>query len=158
ANLKVRLSVKAGTRAITATFLQDTVVPEGIVANRRDTAFFEGVGSITVAGPFNVQGPGNSPSREKIFICRPAAAADEPACAERIISNLAHRAYRRPVAPDDLPPILAQYRKGARSGGFEAGIRLALQSILVSPEFVFRMEFDPPGAAAGSVNRVSDVE
>jgi hypothetical protein len=158
ANLKVRLTVKAGTRTITAAFLQDTVVPEGIVANQREKAYFEGVGSITVAGPFNVQGPGNSPSREKIFICHPATAADEPACAEKVISNLAHRAYRRPIAPDDLAPLLAQYRKGAGSGGFEAGIRLALESILVSPEFIFRMEFDPPGAAAGSVNRVSDVE
>jgi hypothetical protein len=158
ANLKVRLTVKAGTRTITATFLRDTVVAEGVVANQREKAYFEGVGSITVAGPFSVRGPGNSPSREKIFICHPAQPADELPCAEKIISNLAHRAYRRPVAGDDLAPILAQYRKGAQSGGFEAGIRLALQSILVSPEFVFRMEFDPPGAAAGSVNRVSDIE
>jgi hypothetical protein len=157
ANLKVHLTVKAGTRTISATFLKDTVVPEGIV-NRRETAFFEGVGSITVGGPFNVQGPGETPSRQKIFVCHPAGAADEQACTEKVLSNLAHRAYRRPIAPDDLPPLLAQYRKGAESGGFEAGIRLALQSILVAPEFVFRMEFDPPGAAPGSVYRVSDVE
>jgi hypothetical protein len=158
ANLKVRLTVKAGTRTVTATFLKDTVVREGILPNRRQTAFFEGVGSITVGGPFNVQGPGETPSRQKIFVCRPAASADEQSCAEKIITNLAHRAYRRPIAPDDLPPLLALYRKGADSGGFEAGIRLALQSILISPEFVFRMEFDPPGAAPGSVNRVSDIE
>ena len=158
ANLKVRLTVKAGTRTITATFLRDTTVPEGIVANGREKTYFEGVGSITVAGPFNVQGPGDSPSREKIFVCHPAQPADEPACAEKVISNLAHRAYRRPIAADDLPPLLAQYRKGAGNGGFEAGIRLALESILVSPEFVFRMEYDPEGAAPGSVYRVSDVE
>jgi hypothetical protein len=158
ANLKVHLTVKAGTRTITATFLRDTVVPEGIVPNRRETAFFEGVGSITVGGPFNVQGPGETPSREKIFVCHPAGAADEQACAEKVLSNLAHRVYRRPIDPDDLPPLLAQYRKGAESGGFEAGIRLALERILVAPEFVFRMEFDPPGAAPGSVYRVSDVE
>jgi hypothetical protein len=158
AHLKVRVTVQAGTRTIAATFLRDTVVPEGILPNRRETAFFEGVGSISVAGPFNVQGPGESPSRHKIFVCHPAAAADEQPCSEKIIANLAHRAYRRPAAPDDLPPLLALYRKGAEGGGFEAGIRLALQSILVSPEFIFRMEFDSPGAAPGSVNRVSDVE
>jgi hypothetical protein len=157
ANLKVRLPVKAGTWTITATFLKDSVVPEGIV-NRKDKAFFEGLGGITVGGPFNVQGPGETPSREKIFVCHPAVAADEQPCAEKIIANLAHRAFRRPVAADDLPPLLALYRKGAESGGFEAGIRLALQSILVSPEFIFRMEFDPPGAAPGSANRVNDVE
>jgi hypothetical protein len=157
ANLKVRVTVNAGTRTIAATFLRDTVVPEGIV-NRRETAFFEGVGSITVGGPFNVQGPGETPSRQKIFVCHSEGAADEQACAEKVISNLAHRAYRRPIAADDLPPLLAQYRKGAQSGGFEAGIRLALESILVAPEFVFRMEFDPPGAGPGSVYRVSDVE
>jgi mono/diheme cytochrome c family protein len=157
ANLKVRLPVKAGTRTIIATFLKDSVVPEGIV-NRKDKAFFEGLGSITVGGPFTVQGPGDTPSRQKIFICHPAASADEQACAEKVISNLAHRAYRRPIAADDLPPLLAQYRKGAASGGFETGIRLALKSILVTPEFVFRMEFDPPDAAPGSVHRVSDIE
>ena len=158
ANLKVRLTVKAGTRTITATFLRDTVVAEGIVANQREKTYFEGVGSITVAGPFNVQGPGETPSRQRIFVCHPAGAADEQACAEKVLSNLAHRAYRRPIAPDDLPPLMAQYRKGAESGGFEAGIRLALESILVTPEFVFRLEFDPPGAAPGSGYRVSDVE
>jgi len=158
ANLKVRLTVKAGARTITATFLRDTIVAEGIVANGREKTYFEGVGSITVAGPFNVQGPGDTPSRQKIFVCHPGGTADEQSCAEKVISSLAHRAYRRPIDRDDLAPLLAQYRKGAESGGFEAGIRLALESILVSPEFIFRMEFDPPGAAPGSINRVSDVE
>ena len=111
-----------------------------------------------MVGPFNVQGPGATESRDKIFLCHPAAPAEEQACAEKIISNLAHRAYRRPMEADDLPPLLALYQQGAKSGGFEAGIRLALQKILVSPEFVFRMEFDPPDATPGSVHRVSDIE
>lgn len=158
AHLKVRVPVKAGTRTLAATFLKDTVMPEGILPNKRETAFFEGVGSISVAGPFDVQGPGTTPSRDRIFLCHPATGAEEPACAEKIIASLARRAYRRPIAADDLTPLLALYRQGAESGGFEAGVRLALQKILVSPEFIFRMELDPPDAAPGSVHRISDVE
>ena len=162
ANLKVRLPVKAGTRSLVATFLKDTVVSEDILPKRsrdgNDKDFFEGVGSISVVGPYDVQGPGATESRDKIFLCHPVAPAEEAACAEKIIGNLAHRAFRRPVAADDLPPLLALYRQGAESGGFESGVRLALQMILVSPEFIFRMEFDPPNATPGSVHRVSDVE
>ena len=162
-HLKVRLPVKAGTRTLVATFLKDTVMPEGIIERRRDEMnFFEGVGSIAVAGPYDVQGPGATPSRERIFICRPAARAEEQACAERILASLARRAYRRPIDANDLPPLLALYQRGAQGGGFgggfEAGVRLALQKILVSPEFIFRMELDPPDAAPGSVHRISDVE
>jgi hypothetical protein len=158
-HLRVRVPVKAGTRTLVTTFLKDTVMPEGIIERRRDAAnFFEGVGTISVAGPYDVQGPGTTSSRERIFLCRPAVPAEEEACAERILSGLARRAYRRPSTADDLPPLLALYRQGAQNGGFEAGVRLALQKILVSPEFIFRTELDPPGAAAGSVHRISDVE
>ncbi len=157
-HLEVRVPVKAGTRTIAATFLKDTVVPEGILLSEREAAFFEGVGTISVAGPYNVQGAGATPSRDRIFLCRPAARAEEGTCAERIISSLARRAYRRPVTPEDLPQLLALYRDGAERGGFEAGIRFVLQKILVSPEFVFRMEFDPPDARPGSVHRIADVE
>ncbi len=121
-------------------------------------AHFEGVGSISIAGPYNVQGPGDTASREKIFVCHPAASAEEQPCAETIISTLARRAYRRPISADDLPQLMSLYRQGAESGGFESGIRLALQKILVSPEFIFRVELDPPEARAGTVYRVNDVE
>jgi mono/diheme cytochrome c family protein len=157
-HLKIRLPVKAGTRTLVATFLKDTVRPEGILARNRETAFFEGVGTVSVAGPYNVQGPGATASRDKIFLCHPATRAEEQACAEKSLTSLAHHAYRRPIAADDLPQLLALYRQGAESGGFEAGMRLALQKILVSPEFIFRMEFDPPDAAPGSVHRISDIE
>ena len=158
-DLKVRVPVKAGTRTLVATFLKDTVMPEGILLRNRDeTNFFEGVGSISIAGPYNVQGPGETSSRDRIFLCHPATRAEEQACAGRIFSSLARRAYRRPIAADDLTPLLALYQQGAQSGGFEAGVRLALQKILVSPEFIFRMELDPPDAAPGSVHRISDVE
>jgi hypothetical protein len=157
AHLKVRVPVKAGTRTLVATFLKDTVMPEGILGGR-EAAFFEGVGSVTVVGPKNVQGPGAAPSRERIFVCHPAAASEEEPCAEKILANLAHLAYRRPVAADDLPPLMALYRQGAKNGGFETGVRLALEKVLVSPEFIFRVELDAPDAAPGSVHRVSDLE
>jgi len=161
AKLRVRLSVKAGTREIGALFLKDTVLQEGVIDKVRDDdvkTYFEGVGSVTVAGPFNVEGPGHTVTRDKIFICHPSGAGDEMACAEKILTNLAHHAYRRPVTADDMPQLLALYKEGAESGGFEAGVRLALQKILVSPEFLFRAEVDPPKAAPGTVYRISDVE
>ena len=156
--LKVRLPVRAGARTIVATFTKDTIAPEGVLPRQRERAFHEGVGAITVAGPFRVEGPGATPSRDRIFICRPSGKADEEACAGKILSGLARRAYRRPATDDDLSQLLALWRKGAEEGGFESGVRLALQKILVSPEFIFRMEFDPPGAAPGAAYRVGDLE
>jgi mono/diheme cytochrome c family protein len=159
--LHVRLPVTAGTHNIVATFLKDTVVQEGIIFKPRDgnvDAHFEGVGSISVAGPFNAKGPGATPSREKIFVCHPAAAAEEDGCAEKIITNLAKHAYRRPNVSDSVPQLMALYQQGKETGGFESGIRLALQKILVSPEFLFRVELAPAGAAPGTVYQISDVE
>src|SRR5262245_33498694 len=161
AHLKVRVPVKAGTRELAATFLKDTLIKEGIIERVRDDVvqtYFEGVGSMTVAGPFNVQGPGETVSRSRIFVCHPSRPAEEQACAKRILSNVAHRAYRRPVGADDMTPLLALYKTGAQNGGFESGVRLALQKILVSPEFLFRAEVDPPGAAPGTIYSISDVE
>ena len=149
-------------RELAATFLKDTLIKEGIIDRIRDDAvqtYFEGVGSITVAGPFKVQGPGETATRDKIFICRPSGTADEKACAEKILSNLAHRAYRRPVSADDMPQLLALYKAGAAGAAASSrACRLALQKILVSPDFLFRAEIDPPGAAPGSVYKVSDIE
>jgi hypothetical protein len=161
AHLKIRVPVMAGTRELAATFLKDTVLKEGIIERVRDddvTMYFEGVASISVAGPFNVQGPGDTVSRDRIFVCHPSSAAEQEACANKILSNLAHRAYRRPVRAGDMTQLLALYTAGAQNGGFEAGVRLALQKILVSPDFLFRAEVDPPGAARGSVYKISDIE
>jgi len=160
AHLKVRLPVKAGTREIAATFLKDTMLQEGIIERVRDDqvkTHFDGVGTITVAGPYKVQGPGVTPSREKIFTCRPAR-GEEEACAEKIVSNIAHHAYRRPVADREMAQLMGLYRQGAQANGFESGVRLALQKILVSPAFIFRAEYDEPGVAPGSVHKVSDLE
>ena len=157
-HLKLRVPVKAGNRTLVATFLKDSVKPEGILLRNRDTAFFEGVGSISVAGPFNVQGPGDTASRAKIFLCHPSTQAQEEPCAEKILQNLARRAYRRPVTADDLAPLFALYRQGVKNGGFESGVKLALRRILVSPAFIFRMELDPPNGTPGSAHRISDIE
>jgi len=161
AHLRIRVPVKAGPRELAATFLKDTLIKEGIIERVREDVvqtYFEGVGSITVAGPFNVQGPGETVNRERIFVCRPSTAADEQACATKILSTLAHRAYRRPVNADDMTPLMTLYRTGAQNGGFESGVRLALQKILVSPDFVFRAEVDPPGAGPGTIYSISDIE
>ncbi len=157
-HLEIRVPVKAGTRSVAATFVKDTVIPEGIQLREREAAFFEGVGSLSIAGPFEIEGPGVTPSREKIFICRPENSDQELACAEEIIATLARRAYRRPINADDLPQLMELYEEAAAEGGFEAGIRMALQKILVSPEFIFRMEFDPADAEPGGAYRVSDLE
>jgi len=163
AHLKLRVPVKAGARTITATFQKDTIIPEGILRksalyNVADSFFAEGVGKISVAGPQKVHGVGTSASRKKIFICYPSQAAEERACAEKILSSLARKAYRRPIVAADLPPLMKFYQLGAQNGGFEGGVRLAVQKILVSPEFLFRFERDRPGAVAGGVYPVGDIE
>lgn len=157
-HLQIRVPVKAGTRSVTATFLKDTVIPEGIQRGERESEFFEGVGSLSIAGPYEIEGPGETASRERIFICQPEAASEQEACAEEIIAALARRAYRRPIIADDLPPMMQLYRDAAAEGGFETGIRMALQKILVSPEFIFRMEFDPADVEPGGAHAVSDLE
>ena len=158
AALKLRIPVRAGQHRIVATFLKDTILPEGVPPRQVERAFYEGVGGISIAGPYDVQGPGATESRSRIMICTPGEGLAPDACAQKIISKLARRAYRRPVEQDDLQQLLDLYRKGAEKDGFEAGIRLALQKILVSPEFIFRMEFDPSGAKPGQVYKVSDIE
>jgi mono/diheme cytochrome c family protein len=114
--------------------------------------------SVEIAGPYDATGPGASQSRTRILTCMPAAPADEPRCARAILTALARRAYRRPVAAADLEPLLAFYEEGRRDGGFEGGIERALRRLLVSPEFLLRVERDPSSAKAGTPYRISDLE
>ncbi len=102
--------------------------------------------------------PADSPSRQLLFVCHPASASDELPCAKKILSHLARRAYRRSATSDDVDTLLAFYKRGRTAGTFDDGIRAALERVLVSPDFLFRIETDPDGAAPGSVYRVSDVE
>jgi hypothetical protein len=113
---------------------------------------------LSIAGPYNVVGSGDTPSREKIFVCKPASAKDEDACAHKILANLTRHAFRRPVTEADLKPLLAFYAAGRKEKDFNNGIEMALRAVLVSPDFLFRIEHDPAGAAPGSVHRISDYE
>src|SRR6185295_4904192 len=112
-----------------------------------------------VEGPYNVTGISETPSRQKIFTCRPSAATEEPACAEKIVTTMAERAYRRPVDKDDIAPLMAFYDKARANGGdFDAGIHDAVARTLVSPWFLFRTEADSPDAPPGSVHQINDYE
>ena len=156
--LEVRIPVAAGSHEVASTFVKDTVKPEGVPDRAGNQAFFEGVGSVSIAGPYAPTGSGDTASRRKIFVCRPRQRSDENACATRIIATLARRAYRRPITKEEIPSLMTPYRVASDTGGFEAGIRLALQRILVSPDFLFRIEVDPANVRSGSAYRISDVE
>jgi hypothetical protein len=163
ARLAVRVFVKAGPRKVGVTFPLKTLAEP--ITKLRTVAPFDAVeangvlriDTITIEGPFNAKGSGDTPSRRRIFVCRPATAAEEEPCANTILSTLARRAYRRPVTQADLEPLMQFYRTGRKDGDFERGIEAGLQRLLADPEFVFRTEHNPPGAPR-SIARVSDVE
>ena len=115
--------------------------------------------AVMVEGPYKVTGISTTPSREKIFVCRPASAADESLCANKILSTLARRAYRRPVTASDVEAPMKFYRDARdRGGNFDAGIRSGLSRILASPSFLYRIEKDPATLRAGAAHTVTDVE
>ena len=117
--------------------------------------------SVGIDGPYEVTGRGDSPSRAKIFICRPANRSEERSCAQKILANLSRRAYRRPVADPDVKPLLAFYQNARETGDFDYGIQKAIQAMLVSPEFFFRVETDPPVHSSIEASRnhaISDIE
>jgi hypothetical protein len=115
--------------------------------------------SVSINGPYDIKGPGDTPSRRRIFVCKPTKAAEEDACAKRILSTVMRRAFRRPVSDADLQTPLKFYKDAqAADKGFEAGIEVALAAVLVSPEFLFRVESDPTNAAPNTAYRISDLE
>jgi hypothetical protein len=133
----------------------------GVVGEPSQTIYQPYVDRVTITGPIGDSGTGpvaDTPSRRAILRCRPARAAEESACARKIFTTLARRAYRRPVTDADLEPLLRFFRDGQTEGGFEAGIERALQRLLISPEFLFRIERDPKAIAAGTNYRISDLE
>ena len=163
--LHVRTAVKAGPHTLAATFLRKS---SALIETERQPylARFNmdrhpraqpALYSITITGPFDPAGAGDTPSRRRIFSCRPQKAADEDGCARQILTTLARRAFRRPVAPADVQVLTKFYKEGKASGGFDSGIEMALRAILTSPNFLFRMEQDPP-RSTGSVYRVSDLD
>ncbi len=171
-HLEVRIAARAGPRVLGVSFVQGRSERDGVLQPRatgKVLAIAErwsstseapeaAVDQVSIAGPFDATGPGETPSRERILTCRPAGAAEEAPCAREILSTLARRAWRRPVTGRDLDTLLSFYEAGHRDGGFEAGIRRSLESILVDPEFLFRVEREPAGTAPGTVHPVSDLE
>jgi mono/diheme cytochrome c family protein len=116
-----------------------------------------GVQNVAIMGPYNPTGPGDTPSRRRIFTCTPSATAEET-CARSILSTLARRAYRGPVAPREIDTLITFYKQGRARGDFETGMQEAVARLLVAPRFLYRTEQEPAGVAAGGSYRISDTE
>ena len=117
------------------------------------------VSKLIVGGPYNPTARGDTPSRRAIFVCHPVQPAQEAACARTILTTLARRAFRRPVTSADVQPLMAFYQTArANDGDFESGVQSAIEAMLVSPEFLFRVELDPAAAAPNAAHAVSDLE
>ena len=173
-----RVPVKAGLHTVGVTFLATNDVP-GTELNKpfqrtmntpgeiSGFLFYPHVGQVTIEGPFNPQGAGDTASRRKIFVCRPsgrreegraATTPNEATCARRIVSTLAKHAFRRPATRADRDLLMGFYRIGRSEGGsFDDGIEAALQRVLADPQFLYRGEPEPAGVAGGKVYRISDL-
>src|SRR5262249_46146379 len=114
--------------------------------------------ALNIRGPFNATGTSDTPSRAKIFTCRPLSPTEETTCATDIIKRLSSQAYRRTTSAEDLEGLMTFYRMGREKGDFEAGIRTALEALLANPNFVFRFEREPATAKQGQSFRISDTE
>lgn len=166
-DLSVRFTAKAGTHVVGVSFRAKAGEPEGLLENfpapmLPDIGDWKGgdpgVASITIDGPFNARGVSETASRQKIFKCYPKADSEQDACAKNILATLARHAYRRPVTDRDVAALNKLYAAGKAEAGFESGVRMAVQGILVSPEFLFRIERDPAGAPTDSAQPLSDIE
>jgi hypothetical protein len=171
APLEIRLPVKAGPQTIQVTFIKRTAADVDDLLQPFDATTADlqtGVqfgyttvphlSSVEILGPYAIGGPGDTPSRGKVFVCRPAGPAQETACARRIVGTLARRAYRRPVTNNDVSLLMSFYTKGRQAGDFDTGIEMALRRLLSDPEFIFRLERDPANMAIGAVHRITDIE
>ncbi|HJZ77952.1 MAG TPA: DUF1592 domain-containing protein [Vicinamibacterales bacterium] len=164
-----RVSVKAGLHEVGVTFLATNDIP-GSELNRPfqrtmntpgqipGFLFYPHVGQVWIEGPYNAKGASDTATRRKIFVCRPANPREEDGCARRIVTTLAKHAFRRPATPADVKTLMDFYQDGRNEHGtFDAGIEAALQRMLADPEFVYREEREPVGAAAGETYRISDL-
>ena len=164
--LRGRVYVTAGPHDVGFTWVDKPITEQGVwQPSMRDsqevhlTADRPRLRRLTVEGPYNVTGISDTPSRDLLFVCRPASPADEASCAEDILSNFARRAFRRPVTDEDVAAPLQFYQQARADGeSFDAGIRLGVARILASPSFIFRVETDPADLAAGVAHPVSDLE
>ena len=165
ARLTTRVPVTAGPHVVAAAFLKRTSAQGGYklqpflrtTLDAGDHTGLPHVASLTITGPFDASDAGDTPSRRRIFSCRPAS-SDEETCAKSILSTLASKAYRRPVTRAELDRLSVLYRAGRQQGSFETGVEFGLRGILANPKFVFRAERDPADASAGSTYRIDDYE
>lgn len=166
AHLKVRVSVKAGPHDLGVTFVKN---PSSLIETLRQpyNAHFNmhrhprlspALYQVSITGPFEDRGAGDTPSRRRIFTSRPSSAADEEACAKRTLAALMRRAYRRPVADADVERVMPFYRQARAEGSYDAGVEAALSAILVSREFLFRVERDPDGVPPHTAYALNDLE
>ena len=165
---EVQVVIPAGPRVVSATFVKKTsALPEKVRQpfsrphTEQDFLLYQPhISTVTITGPFNVAGMSNTPSRERIFVCHPSreAGADEERCAVEVLSTLARRAYRRPVTEEDVTALMAFYEEGRERMGFDLGIEMALQAILVSPDFLHRVESEPEDVVPNGVYEVGDLE
>ena len=161
--LEIRVPVTAGPHQLGVAFVKaPTVLAE---ANRRpflnptvSRTAVSYLRTVTITGPFNPKGVSDTPSRQRIFTCHPTAASAETGCARTILSKMARRAYRRPVDDDDMKILMTAYTQGRTDATFESGIERGLQQLLISPEFLFRVEIEPASAKAGTSYRINDLE
>ena len=164
--LQVRVPIKAGSRAIGVTFLEKTGARNPLLLKPLrapvDTVDVDGiprVDSVTIKGPFDGTGPGDTSSRRRIFTCHPATASEERSCAGRIVTAIARRAFRGPVSGQTIAHLLEYFDQGrSRRGTFDGGVQLALRRILSDPAFLFRAERDPEGAVVNAAYRLGDYE
>ncbi len=170
---ELRVPISGGPHDVAVTFLRTTpdlveqvrepfLNPDAPSGTGGQAGLVSAVSSVTIAGPYNASGPGDTVSRRQVFTCRPETPAQESRCARSILSSLARRAYRGTVPPDALDVLLRFFDQGRADGGsFDAGIELALRRMLVSPEFLYRIEADPAparGQPAAGVYRLGDHE
>ena len=159
----IRFKATAGPHQVAVTFLQQTLSEsDDRLMSQGDSTGFDRMARVTrfeISGPFNPTGLSRTPSRQRIFTCYPKTAAEERPCATRIISSIAHRAYRRPLTDDDMREIFEFYDAGRKRGDFDEGIRSAITRILASPYFLYRVTTaDPANKIADGVYRVTDID
>jgi len=166
-DLKTRVTVSAGPHEIGVTFVQDgSSLAESPrqplhahYNDRRNPFVAPAINQISLTGPYEAKGAENTPSRRRVFVCRPESVpGKEDACARTILTTLMRRAYRRPIAKADVEGPMAFYREGRAEKDFDAGIGKALSAVLINPEFLFRVENEPKSIPAGGVYRISDLE
>ena len=155
----ITLTIAAGPQTIGAAIVHKRNAP-GVDDLYSVLAGSPGVQSLSIVGPLSPTGPGDTPSRRRIFTCQPAAASEDAACAKQILQTLASRAFRRPVETADpsMETLMAFYDAGRSLRDFDSGIQYALARVLVDPQFIFRFESEPADLPDGAVYRLGDFE